>query len=92
MNVLETSSAEVTVEQTFSLARGDYTQDLKRLLKASLPTECKNKRGDTLLMLAAYNGHKETTQLILDYGLARYKRSNRFDVCSHVQSSKSDPI
>ena len=66
MNVLETYSAEEIVEQTFSLARGDYTQELQRLPKAALPNECKNKHGDTLLMLAAYNGHKETTQLLLD--------------------------
>ena len=92
MNVLETYSAEEIVEQTFSLARGDYTQELQRLPKAAHPNEGKNKHGDTLLMLAAYNGHKETTQLLLDYGLLRYKRSNRFDVCSHVQPSKSDQI
>ncbi|KAF2220495.1 ankyrin repeat-containing domain protein, partial [Elsinoe ampelina] len=52
----------------FDLAREGSTDALGQYLDAGIPLNLTNSKGDTLLMLAAYHGHVETTRLLLQKG------------------------
>lgn len=55
-------------ERVFDLARQGNTAELAPLLQAGLPANLCNSNGDSLLMLATYNGHLEAARLILQHG------------------------
>lgn len=55
-------------ERVFDLARHGNADELAPLLQAGLPANLRNSNGDSLLMLAAYNGHLEAARLILQHG------------------------
>ncbi len=48
-------------------ARHGQTEQLKAMLDAKLPVNLQDSKGNSLLMLASYNGNEETTQLLIDY-------------------------
>lgn len=52
----------------FQAAREGDTGLLRGYLGAGAPATMTNAAGDSLLMLAAYHGHVETVQLILEHG------------------------
>ena len=52
----------------FQAAREGDTGLLRGYLGAGAPATMTNAAGDSLLMLAAYHGHAETVQLILEHG------------------------
>lgn len=52
----------------FQFARLGHAQDLAELFAQGLPANIRNDKGDSLLMLAAYNGQAEATRVILDAG------------------------
>ncbi|KAG8628047.1 hypothetical protein KVT40_003920 [Elsinoe batatas] len=52
----------------FDLAREGSTSALAQYLDAGIPLNLTNSKGDTLLMLAAYHGHVDTTRLLLEKG------------------------
>ncbi|KAF4555050.1 Hypothetical protein D9617_3g021190 [Elsinoe fawcettii] len=52
----------------FNFAREGSTDALAQYLNAGIPPNLTNSKGDTLLMLAAYHGHAETTRLLLEKG------------------------
>ncbi|KAF2752762.1 ankyrin, partial [Pseudovirgaria hyperparasitica] len=52
----------------FNLARAGDTVTLASYLTAGIPSNLTNHEGNTLLMLASYSGHAETTQMLLDKG------------------------
>lgn len=52
----------------FDLARAGETAVLSQYLSAGIPKNLTNSSGDTLLMLASYHGHVETTKMLLDNG------------------------
>lgn len=54
--------------RVFDLARNGATDELAGLLTAGLPVNLTNDKGDTLLMLAAYQDHPDTVDLLLDHG------------------------
>ena len=54
--------------RVFDLARNGATDELAGLLAAGLPVNLTNDKGDTLLMLAAYQDHPDTVDLLLDHG------------------------
>lgn len=54
--------------RAFQHARAGEAAQLAWMLGAGLPANLANERGDTLLMLASYNGHLEATQVLLDHG------------------------
>jgi len=54
--------------KVFQLARAGDTAELAALLSQGLPPNLRNERGDSLLMLASYNGHPDTTRLLLEHG------------------------
>ena len=43
-------------ERMFDLARHGDAEQLKTMLEGGLPANLRNSKGDSLLMLAAYNG------------------------------------
>jgi hypothetical protein len=51
----------------FQHARAGETTQLAGLLAAGLPANLTNERGDSLLMLASYYGHRETTRVLLEH-------------------------
>src|SRR5690554_7666102 len=55
-------------ERVFDMARHGAAEDLQPLLEAGLPANLCNSKGDSLLMLACYNGHPDTARLILQHG------------------------
>lgn len=55
-------------ERVFDMARQGDTEQLQPLLEQGLPANLRNSKGDSLLMLAAYNGHRDTAALILQHG------------------------
>lgn len=52
----------------FDFARQGKTPELTQYISAGIPVNLTNGKGDTLLMLAAYHGHKDTVQMLLDKG------------------------
>lgn len=54
--------------KVFQMARGGETAELATLLSQGMPANLRNERGDSLLMLASYNGHPDTTKVLLDHG------------------------
>ncbi|WP_280236892.1 ankyrin repeat domain-containing protein [Nocardia cyriacigeorgica] len=52
----------------FEFARGGAAEQLAAYLDAGVPVNLTNDRGDTLLMLAAYHGHRETVAVLLARG------------------------
>lgn len=55
-------------QRVFDLARNGATDELAGLLAAGLPVNLTNDKGDTLLMLAAYQDHPDTVELLLEHG------------------------
>jgi len=54
--------------RVFQFARLGHTQELADLFGQGLPANLRNDKGDSLLMLAAYNGQAETARAILEHG------------------------
>lgn len=52
----------------FQYARMGHAAELAELFGQGLPANLRNDKGDSLLMLAAYNGQVETTRVILEAG------------------------
>ncbi|WP_175583074.1 ankyrin repeat domain-containing protein [Nocardia cyriacigeorgica] len=52
----------------FELARSGAADQLAAYLDAGVPVNLTNDRGDTLLMLAAYHGHREAVGVLLARG------------------------
>ncbi|WP_155912090.1 ankyrin repeat domain-containing protein [Methylobacterium sp. 77] len=54
--------------RVFQYARMGHADELADLFAQGLPANLINDKGDSLLMLAAYNGQAETARVILDHG------------------------
>ncbi|WP_040749507.1 ankyrin repeat domain-containing protein [Nocardia transvalensis] len=54
--------------KVFDLARTGDAATLTAYLEAGIPPNLTNDRGDTLLMLAAYHGHREVVAALLNHG------------------------
>ena len=52
----------------FNCARHGKTDDLKIMLNTGMNVDLRDNKGNTLLMIAAYNGNLETTKLLIDFG------------------------
>lgn len=48
-------------------ARHGKTEDLRLMLNAGMPVNLSDHKGNSLIMLASYNGNADTTQLLVDY-------------------------
>jgi ankyrin repeat protein len=58
-------------------ARQGETEPLAEMLHHGLPVNLADLKGNSLLMLASYNGNSETTQMLLEYGAEVDRRNNR---------------
>ncbi|TXM71747.1 ankyrin repeat domain-containing protein [Methylobacterium sp. WL69] len=54
--------------KVFQFARLGHARELAELFGQGLPANLRNDKGDSLLMLAAYNGQAEAAQAILEHG------------------------
>jgi len=65
--------------QVFALdfARQGKTQDLKAMLDASMPINLCDHKGNSLLMLASYNGNEETSQMLVNLGANVDQKNDR---------------
>ena len=54
--------------RVFQYARMGHAEELAELFGQGLPANLRNDKGDSLLMLAAYNGQAEATRVILEAG------------------------
>ena len=65
--------------QVFALdfARTGKTQDLKAMLQAGMPVNLCDHKGNSLIMLASYNGNFETTVMLVDFGAEVDKKNDR---------------
>jgi uncharacterized protein len=54
--------------RVFQYARMGHAEDLADLFGQGLPANLRNDKGDSLLMLAAYNGQADATRVILEAG------------------------
>jgi ankyrin repeat protein len=55
-------------QQLFELAREGNTEALTKPLELGLAPNIRDSNGNSLLMLAAYNGHEAMTRLLLQHG------------------------
>jgi ankyrin repeat protein len=60
----------------FDTAREGRTEELAGFLDRGVPVDFTTPNGDTLLMVAAFNGHADTVQMLLDRG-ADHTRVNK---------------
>lgn len=65
--------------QVFALdfARQGKTEDLKAMLKAGMPVNLCDHKGNSLIMLSSYNKNIETTQMLVDMGANVDKKNDR---------------
>lgn len=65
--------------QVFALdfARTGKTQDLKAMLQAGMPVNLCDHKGNSLIMLASYNGNLETTSMLVAFGAEVDKKNDR---------------
>ena len=65
--------------QVFALdfARTGKTEDLKAMLQAGMPVNLCDHKGNSLIMVASYNGNFETTVMLVDFGAEVDKKNDR---------------
>ena len=65
--------------QVFALdfARTGKTQDLEAMLQVGMPVNLCDHKGNSLIMLASYNGNLETTIMLVDFGAEVDKKNDR---------------
>lgn len=74
---LEEQKLEEFVAQSFDFARQNDKQSLEIMLNAGLNVNLANHKGNTLLMLAAYNNSLEVAQMLLQKGADVDKRNDK---------------
>ena len=52
----------------FALVREGDTEQLTALVAKGVPVNFRNEKGDSLIMLASYHGHLETSRILLEAG------------------------
>lgn len=63
--------------KALDLARDGETNALKLMIDAGLPPNLADEKGQSLIMLASYHGHLETTRMLLDAGADPDQRNDR---------------
>lgn len=61
----------------FDLARQGRTAELSGYVDEGFPVNLANDKGDSLLMLAAYHGHAELVQMLLERGADANQANDR---------------
>ncbi|MBC2593351.1 ankyrin repeat domain-containing protein [Ruficoccus amylovorans] len=63
--------------QALDFARHGETATLRLMVESGLPVNLCDHKGQSLLMLASYNGHLDTTQMLLSLGAEVDRRNDR---------------
>ena len=58
-------------------ARIGKTEDLKAMLQSGMPVNLSDHKGNSLIMLASYNGNLETTVMLVSFGAEVDKKNDR---------------
>ena len=64
-------------QMALGFARHGETESLATMLRHGLPVNLADAKGNTLLMLASYNGNLETTRMFLKHGADVDRRNDR---------------
>ena len=64
-------------QMALDFAREGNTIELKKMIEAGLNVNLADSKGNTLLMLASYNGNYETTKMLLELNADTEKRNDR---------------
>jgi hypothetical protein len=72
----ETRYAELQ-HMALGFARRGETKHLAEMLRAGLPLNLADAKGNSQLMLASYNGNLETAQMLLEHGAEVDRRNDR---------------
>lgn len=64
-------------QMALDFARAGDTASLEPMLAAGLPVNLADHKGNSLLMLAAYNGNEETVKMLLRHGADPDRRNDR---------------
>lgn len=59
------------------MARKGETDELEKMIMAGLPVNLSDEKGQSLLMLASYNGHFHTSMMLLNRGADADRRNDR---------------
>jgi len=78
MHLSETEEKRYAELQTLALdcARTGNSELLAGMLRAGMPVNLSDARGNSLLMLAAYHGREETVRMLLDFGVDLERRND----------------
>lgn len=57
-------------------ARSGDMQLLATMIKAGMPVNLSDAKGNSLLMLATYHGHEEAARMLIEYGAELERRNN----------------
>ncbi len=81
MNTITTEAEEKHYAElqhlALGFARNGETKHLAAMIKAGLPVNLSDAKGNSLLMLASYHGAVETTRMLLEHGAAVDRRNDR---------------
>lgn len=72
-------------QMAFDFARNNEFETLLKMIDAGLSPNLTNEKGDSLLMLASYDGSFETTKMLLEKGAEVDKKNDRGQ--THLQES-----
>jgi len=64
-------------KMALDLARAGDTDQLQKMIAAGMPVNLADEKGQTLLMLASYNGNPDTTRMLLEYGAEVDQKNDR---------------
>lgn len=64
-------------KMALDLARWGRTDELRHMIAAGMPVNLSDEKGQSLLMLASYNGRLATTQMLLENGAEPDRRNDR---------------
>jgi ankyrin repeat protein len=64
-------------EMAIDFARRGETGNLSAMIEHGLPVNLGDTKGNTLLMLASYNGNAEAARMLLEYGAEVDRRNHR---------------
>jgi len=64
-------------KMALDFARAGETEELRKMIIAGMPVNLADEKGQTLLMLASYNGNFETSKMLLENGAAVDQKNDR---------------
>src|ERR1700722_8694483 len=81
MQIITTESEEKRYAElqymALGFARNGETKHLANMLRAGLSVNLSDAKGNSLLMLASYNGEIETAEMLIEHGAEVDRRNDR---------------